>query len=187
LRSNGIDCCSWAPEVTYASLGISLHNSSFASIIREGSFIPNRRSINITTIHSDQNVLKFDILEGEHSLALYNKHIATVEMKDFVTRNGSKIYTVSFEAGVDSLLGVWVHEVERESERRRVFVGKANDRGLFALEFDGEDDGGGEVALGGEVQVESLRMGKEEKDGVMIVCGKENAWFDDVDRACRWW
>ena len=165
-------------DVTHAPLGISLYNSSVAKIIHADTPIPTRHSIAVTEISEEaQESIKFDILEGGYPLAQYNTVLGTVELKDLAGKRGPGRYMVTFEVDINYLLSVTVEEIGSRKGAEKVFVRQVSVERADGLEVEEEGTGG--------LEIQSMRSGEQEKNGLAIVCDGANAWFDTTYGVCR--
>ncbi|MFE2417416.1 Hsp70 family protein [Streptomyces hokutonensis] len=91
-------------DATSLPLGIEIEGGGMACLIEQGTTIPTRRSEIFTTVEHSQSVARFDIREGHHKLAAYNKRLGVLELPVPPAPRGEPVIEFSFDIDANHVL-----------------------------------------------------------------------------------
>jgi molecular chaperone DnaK len=94
-------------DVTPHTLGIETKDGTFTSLIDRNSTIPTRKSRVFTTVADNQTRVEVHVLQGESTVAAYNKSLAKFELTSIPPApKGKPQIEVTFEIDVNGIVSV---------------------------------------------------------------------------------
>ncbi|KAG4433825.1 hypothetical protein IFR05_010707 [Cadophora sp. M221] len=115
-------------DVTHLSMGIEAGNGVFHTIVQNGTVIPTRKSINVSTTFDNQEKVVINIWEGQRLIANKNRLMGTLELAGLSPRlKGVPDIEVTLEVDANRILRAFAREVKNagENENRVEFVLKS--------------------------------------------------------------
>lgn len=108
------------------SMGIEARNGMFCTIVLNGTVIPTRKSINVSTTFDNQEKVVINIWEGQRLIANKNRLMGTLELAGLSPRlRGVPDIEVSLEIDANMIVRAIAREVGSENENRVEFVLKS--------------------------------------------------------------
>ncbi|KAL5326498.1 hypothetical protein ACEPPN_004184 [Leptodophora sp. 'Broadleaf-Isolate-01'] len=113
-------------DATHLSMGIEARNGMFCTIVLNGTVIPTRKSINVSTTFDNQEKVVINIWEGQRLIANKNRLMGTLELAGLSPRlRGVPDIEVSLEIDANMIVRAIAREVGSENENRVEFVLKS--------------------------------------------------------------
>ena len=105
-------------DITPISLGLRTEGDLMSVILPRGSRVPIKAIKRFVTTQDNQNIIKFEIYEGERKLIKYNKKLVRIDLKNIPQMNKKEIKVeVIFEVDEDYILTVTCKELSNNIQK----------------------------------------------------------------------